>query len=612
MASVPGPALLAADASATGAAVNGNTTANVAAAMDVTTIGVSSAVVAGDGPPVDDNMDVVAADAAAATGLPAQSGSGIPPPPQDTDDEGGFLVGDWLYASEEEEETGAAEDDNDAMGAVAVDLLSALPRHVFLSSTAAQIRAYYLAFPETSQATPVVPRRCASHPSRFCSPALRGALHFALTAGGCGLTERDHVAYAQSLCALEREATRGTGVVGPMAASFPSAQGFLTATRHEQNRVLATRRWMEVKIEIGSRSFVYYYRDVLQVALDAVAGAEAVSFGRIPSTAAGIVADHNTVDDCRDDHERRGTLDADLYVNETRDVRRVHGVDARVLGVQLHADEALVSWSGAHYMFPVRVNIANVLDNGGQWQTAGYLQHISKAIGRSASAKLAVSDMRNDLLQRCLAVSLRAFSRTSEGGITAHVSGYGSVLLVPRLVGLVVDQVEERSILALMGNRCRFFCSLCMEDKDMSGGLLGVRAVDRDVVTTLEAQLEAAVVRAEDSRPSRRRDLGREHSALPFVPALGAVHGLATRPYNLYRIVSFDLLHVWKLGILSLLAQRLPAVLQSLCAGTAGARLGSVQDTLDALNLRGFELGLNCKVTPSSPGYVLMRPTKEG
>jgi len=128
--------------------------------------------------------------------------------------------------------------------------------------------------------------------------------------------------------------------------------------------------------------------------------------------------------------------------------------------------------------------------------------------------------------------------------------------------------------------------------------------VDRDVTTTLDAQLAAASVRAVDPRPSRRRNLAQEHSALAFVPALGAVHGLGTGAHNLYRIVSFDLLHVWKLGILRLVAQRLPSVLTSLCRDGGGARRGTVQDTLDALNLRGFELGRNCKVTPSAPGYV--------
>jgi len=363
---------------------------------------------------------------------------------------------------------------------------------------------------------------------------------------------------------------------------------------------------MQVTIEIGDRSFMYYYRDVMQVALDALAGAETVSFGDVPSTPAGVLAARDAGDNFRDEHERRGILDADLYVDESHEVQRMHGDDAPVLGVQLHADEALVSWSGSHYMFLVRANVVNVLDNGRQWQTVGYLQHISKAVEQSARAKLDVSDTRNELLQRCLSVSLRAFTRASEEGVTAHVAGHGSVQLVPRMVVLVVDQVEERSILALMGNRCRFFCSPCMEDKDLSGGLLGVRAVDRDFVTTLEGQLAAAVLRADDPRPSRRRDLGRAHSALPIVPALGAIHGLATRPYDLYCIVSFDLLHVWELGILRLLAQRLPAVLLSLCGETGEARLGSVQDTLDALNLRGFELGRNYNVTPSAPGYVLM------
>jgi len=218
----------------------------------------------------------------------------------------------------------------------------------------------------------------------------------------------------------------------------------------------------------------------------------------------------------------------------------------------------------------------------------------------------AADGMRNDFLQRCIAVSLRALTRASEDGVTAPVAGLSSVLLVPRVVGLVVDQEEERSLLVLMGHQCRFFCSPCMEDKNMSGGVLGVRAVDRDVTTTIEAQLVAALVRAEDPRPSRRRHLAQEHSALVFVPALGAVPGLGTGANNLYRIVCFDLLHVWKLGILRLLAQRLPAVLTALCGARGAARLGSVQATLEALNWRGFELGRNCKVTPSEPGYVFL------
>jgi len=488
-----------------------------------------------------------------------------------------------------------------------------LSRHVFVSSTAARIRAYYERLPEASRSVPVVDPVWATRPSRFNSPALRGALRFALTACGSGLSEPDQVSYASSLRAIEQEAVRGAASGGPFTSAFGSSHSFLTGTRREVKRVLAERNWHQVQIEVGERVFQYYYRDILQAGLDELAAASIVSFG--PNDAAARAAGDNAaaalhaVDLDGDDEGRvrRNTLDSDIYLLTERNVKRQHGPDARVMGVHLHADEALVSWSGANYMFPIRAKFINVSDGGGRWVTVGYVEHVPKPVEKTSAARVAASDTRNDLFQRCLAVSLRRLVRASETGITATVAGHGAVLLVPRVVGLVVDQVEERNVFALMGNRCNFFCSHCMEDKRVSGALMGVRAVQRDVITTLDAQLAAADVRAEDPRVSRRRALGQQHSALAFVPALGAVHGLSTEGRDLYRIVSFDLLHVWKLGFLRLLAQRLPAVLTALCEGRGGARFGSVAATLDAINLRGFHLGRNCKATPASPGYVSLR-----
>jgi len=202
-----------------------------------------------------------------------------------------------------------------------------------------------------------------------------------------------------------------------------------------------------------------------------------------------------------------------------------------------------------------------VIDNGGQCQTTGY---IFKAVKRTAIAAPAVSDMRSDLPQSCLAVPLHAFTRAREEDVTSHVPGHGSVLLVPQVV---VDQFEERCMVALMSNRYRFICSSCVENKEVSGGLLGERAIERDVVTPLDALLAAAVIRPGDPRASRRRALGRTHRALAFSTALGAIHGLGIAPYNLFCVVSFDPLHVWKMGILRLLAQPLPAAMRAVCAG---------------------------------------------
>jgi len=493
---------------------------------------------------------------------------------------------------------------------------SARRRSVFWTSTAARIRAYYESMPEASQSVPLVDRAVANRPSRFASPALRGALRFSLTAGGGGLSEGDNLRFADVIMDAERAATGGTPAVGSFCAAFPTPHAFLTAGREEQARVLARLGWMEVPIAIGNNVLTYYYRDVLTAGLDALACAEAVDFGEDGPFGGGTAATQASasdqldselpeIDDDDESRSRRGTLDGDMYQQERRNVRALHGQAAVVMGVQLHADEALVSWSGAHNIFPVRARFVNVIGRGGGWTTVGYIQHVPRAVGQTTACRLQVSDARNDLLQRCLAVSLRTLTRASESGITAPVSGRGDALLVPRVVGLVVDQPEERAILALMGNRCRFFCSPCMADKDDAPSASAIRAVDRDVVHTLDAQLEAAIVRHEDPRPARRRQLGQEHSALAFAPALGAVHGLSTGSRSLYRIVTFDLLHVWKLGILRLLAQRLPIFLTTVCPA-GHARLGTATDTLDVLNLRAFELDRNCKVCPSAPGYVFL------
>ena len=291
-------------------------------------------------------------------------------------------------------------------------------------------------------------------------------------------------------------------------------------------------------ISIGGHTFVFFVRDILKAGLDALAVAKEVAFG---DSAEMLELDLDADHTARVPH---GTPDSDLLQGEAQHVRKLHGPDARVMAVQLHADEAVVSWSGANYMLPVRAKLFNVLDNGGMWVNVGYLEHIPKSVEKTGAARLVVSDARKELFQRLLAVALATLDCASESGVTATVGTRGVMYLLPRVVGLIVDQVEERNFHALMGNRCRFFCNICMEDPSMSGAELGICADVRDVVATLDAQLLAAAVRAKDTRPSRRRALGAEHSALAFVPAVAAIHGLRTGATNLYRVVSFDVLLV--------------------------------------------------------------------
>lgn len=285
-------------------------------------------------------------------------------------------------------------------------------------------------------------------------------------------------------------------------------------------------------------------------------------------------------------------------------MQRVHGVDAKVIGVRLHADEAVVAWNGACYEYPIRVFI-HVRGGGRSWESIGLIPHIPKVVGnrKYARARQAVSDARNDMLQRCLAVTLKRCIHASVHGTRVALPGRGCVLLVPRVVGLVDYEVQVREMLGLMSHQSIVNCPHCLVGRDESCYFRGQPSPPRSVMSTLESQVTATLSREAGGRPRVRVALASSMTALPFVPVLGAVHVLWTGQARLYDMVSLDTLHVWKLGVLRTLAQGLPGMLQAVCDGESAIE-GTVPDTLDALNLRGFELGRQCRASPAPSGYV--------
>ena len=367
----------------------------------------------------------------------------------------------------------------------------------------------------------------------------------------------------------------------------------MAAVREEQRRVLSNLRWDETPLDVGGVTYLFYSRDLLRAVLDLPHNARHV---QLWGEQLGTSPDGTRL--------RSDIMDSDLLLSEEAVVRRRHGALSFVLAVQLFVDEAVVSWSGAHYMYPIRARVVNVRDRSVQWVTVAYILHVGKPVARTAAARLRASDNRNGVLQRCLAILLRRFVGASQVGVQVVFSGERAMTAVPRLIGLVADQLGERSVFCLMGNACEFFCSHCVVRRDVAGGPGGVGAAARDVTAVLDVQLEGEITRDGDPRPSLRGHLRTEHSALAFVPAVGAIWGLATDNKRLYDIISFDLLHMWKLGIVRMLAQRFPSFLRVACAGQ-DARLDPVPATLEALNLRAWEMGHLCVPSPTPPGYVL-------
>jgi len=460
----------------------------------------------------------------------------------------------------------------------------------------------------------------------FNTPLLREVLKFALSAGGRGLTEKDQMAYlsvllmaaqdgrerrpgghrhaprprrelslagavrADHLLVAEDASDGDSSDDGELIRAFPTRHSFVAAVRGEQRRVLSKLAWEETPLVVEGASFTFYARDLLLTVLDLLMSAAHL---QLWGEELGVGPDGTRL--------RAEMMDSDVFLTEEASVRGRHGFQSFVLGVQLFIDEAVVSWSGAHYMYPIRVRVVNIRDKAVQWVTVGHIPHVGKPVARTAAARRRASDTRNSVLQRCLAILLRRFVGASRTGVTVDFPGQQKLTAVPRIVGLVADQLGERSVVCLMGNGCEYFCSHCMVRRGVAGGRAGLGAARRDVTSVLDAQLEGAITRDRDPRPSLRKQLGVEHSALAFVPVLGAVWGLATDNKQLFDVISFDVLHVWKLGVVRMVAQRFPSFLRVACAGK-DARLGPVPDTLEALNLRAWEMGHLCVPSPTPPG----------
>lgn len=130
-------------------------------------------------------------------------------------------------------------------------------RHVIVSSVAARFRGYYDSLPEASLSTPAVSPLFKQGSSRFRGPVMLSVLKFALGAGGCGLSRTFQMQFASLLHFVEGGAHGTDRAV--FSGEFETASSFVTRLRAEQNRVLATLKWLKVPIEIGGRTYIFYH-----------------------------------------------------------------------------------------------------------------------------------------------------------------------------------------------------------------------------------------------------------------------------------------------------------------------------------------------------------------
>jgi len=243
------------------------------------------------------------------------------------------------------------------------------PLPVSTSSTivADRIARHYRAKGDLSRTALYVPAHLRDRPSEFLSKEHKEMRLFALTAGGCGLSQKAREEYYQTAVAVERAAMQVVAEIdarrrrrkkgkngkgrkrnpivrlGPLESAFPTAAAFVRSLKGEQWRCLSELKWRETDIIIRGVVYKFYSRDVMQVATDAMVSAIKVCLlGKRQLNDAGEVI-------------RTNSLDSDVYLEEQADVQRLHAgkkdngkkMPPFTLAIQLFSDAALVSWNGS-------------------------------------------------------------------------------------------------------------------------------------------------------------------------------------------------------------------------------------------------------------------------
>lgn len=200
----------------------------------------------------------------------------------------------------------------------------------------------------------------------------------------------------------------------------------------------------------------------------------------------------------------------------------------------------------AHKLYPIRVRLVNELGNE-DLHTVAFIPIVAAEKGPGGAERSRLR--RCGVLQRMLYLVFKSVIDASFSGIDFEHPVHGLLRLFPRLLAYVCDQPEERAVLCLKQGNCDHPCSSCDVHVSVQGGPEALSANTRLVVTTLPGQLEGFRLLQQGKDKQRRLKLESNNSTNSYVPALAGMAGLSTRPFLLYSMIGFDVLHVRSFAI---------------------------------------------------------------
>jgi len=202
---------------------------------------------------------------------------------------------------------------------------------------------------------------------------------------------------------------------------------------------------------------------------------------------------------------------------------------------------SLILHSVAHKLYPIRVRLVNDLSSCVEWVTVAYVPIVRKLQEPGADERARIR--RCGILQRVIYAAFTQAIGRSHIGFRVKVNGQ-KARAFPRVLLYLCDQPEERAVLGLKGGQCAHPCTSCMAKIEVVGAPEAVSAERRNVINTVNNQVEAYEHSRRQRRRQRRLALGAFDSTSGGVPALAGMAGLGTAPLLLYNMIGFDILHV--------------------------------------------------------------------
>ncbi|KAK1866489.1 hypothetical protein I4F81_009007 [Pyropia yezoensis] len=460
-------------------------------------------------------------------------------------------------------------------------------------SLATRIFSLYEVLDDAARSVPILERRKNSRTGRFNSTRLGALQQFVLGVGGAGLSVREQKQLYDFLEIWDRR-----DAVDPMetrddlslSAVFPTVSSFTKALRDDLDDAVLSAGWKKLKIREGGTVYEVYYRSVLEVVM-----------ARLQKGDGGVRLWSGEDGPAPPTNMRQTPMDGDAFRLCEKEVVATHGGTSFVLGLHLYSDSSQLSWSGAHKLYPVRVRLVNDDTGDIHWMTVAYIPLVRIQVEKAAKERSRLR--RCGILQRVLYVCMRTAMAASRFGVEVRMGGQ-QLMAFTRVLLYVCDQPEERAVLCLKAGQCQRPCSQCDVMVDVAGSSEALDAAGRDVVETLERQLEASGHRQHGRSRARREDLEAVDSLTGFVPALAAMEGLSTSPYLLYKMIGFDALHVLDLGVTRMLVQWLVEVFPKICKGHMPLA-GTDAATRRVCNKRIDHLGRRSKACKTPPGYLV-------